>query len=57
LTPSDEGPSSDGRVLTSPGLLVPIDEDMDPPDHYEVGDLLFGVSPMEMDYFAVRVVR
>ena len=56
-TPSDEGPSSDGSVLTSPRFLVPIDEGMDPPDEYAVGDLIFGVSPTEMEYFAAKVVK
>ena len=56
-TPSDEGPSSDGRVLTSPRFLAAIDEGGEPPNDYEAGDLLFGVSPMEMEYFAARIVR
>jgi hypothetical protein len=58
-TPSDDGPSSDGRVLTSPRFLLPVDDGMGPPDQYEVGDLIFGVSPMTMpmQYFAARIVR
>jgi hypothetical protein len=56
-TPSDEGASSDGWVLTSPQFLQPVDGGIGPPDTYEAGDLLFGISPMTMEYFAARVVR
>ena len=51
------GPASDGWVFTHPTSMTPVGEAEEAPDAFEAGDLLFGVSPADMEYFAVRVVR
>lgn len=53
----DEGPASDGGVLTSPQAMDPIGDSGAAPEAFERDDLLFRVAPREMEYYAARIVR
>lgn len=56
-TATDESPASDGSVSLRPWSLAPIRLAAAAPGSFETGDLLFGISPVDMEYFAVRIVR
>lgn len=54
---SDEGPSSDGSVVSSPLSMVPIGESGPPPEEFLKDDLLVRIAPRQMEYYALRIVR